>query len=268
MIIHLHIYIYIYICIHIHIWYNNILCVYTYMCVYIYIYIYIYFLLTTCLQNLSGCTGSVSGTCPNLFSRSGTSRTCLFILTTVFLQRNSYTVSSHTFHLHHFKSRVSNPRAIAYVPFNMPFERPNLPEGVGPFFQIELVTTGRSLAYLFTGPYRWEATGACLGWGVRVVWRLFVYDRDYTNPPHPHHPLFNQVNLDWVNVTTDNIFTKLSLFTAIQIYMIYEFWLLGGRGLSVWPPYELPPVEVSRPLLLPRPTRRIVMLNIAHTVLN
>ena len=39
--------------------------------------------------------------------------------------------SSHHFNLHNFKLMVSNPRTIAYVHFNMPFEHSNLP-GAGP----------------------------------------------------------------------------------------------------------------------------------------
>ena len=39
-----------------------------------------------------------------------------------------FTVSSHEFNLQHFKLRVSNPRTIAYVHFNTPFESSNLPD--------------------------------------------------------------------------------------------------------------------------------------------
>ena len=42
--------------------------------------------------------------------------------------------------------RVSNPRAIAYFHFNMPFESSNIP-GTLPVFQIELWKTGRTLRF-------------------------------------------------------------------------------------------------------------------------
>ena len=53
------------------------------------------------------------------------------------------TVSSHTFSTQHFKSRVSNPRAIAYFHFRMLFESSNLP-GAGPIFpRHSLLKNGR-----------------------------------------------------------------------------------------------------------------------------
>ena len=51
-------------------------------------------------------------------------------------------VGSHTFSSQNFKSRVSNPRAIAYFHFNRPFESSNLP-GAGPIFPAWTLTTGR-----------------------------------------------------------------------------------------------------------------------------
>ena len=56
---------------------------------------------------------------------------------------NDGTVSSQNSKLNDIKLRVSNPRTIAYVYFNMPFESSNFP---GPFLQIGLLTTGRSIA--------------------------------------------------------------------------------------------------------------------------
>ena len=58
------------------------------------------------------------------------------------------TASSHSYNLQHFKSRVSNPGAIAYVHFNMPLKSSHLP-GAGPIFpDIELQA----------GPQRLEGT--------------------------------------------------------------------------------------------------------------
>ena len=47
--------------------------------------------------------------------------------TTNIKQTTESTVSSHDVNLHKFKSRISNPRANAYVHFNTPFEHSNLP---------------------------------------------------------------------------------------------------------------------------------------------
>ena len=52
-------------------------------------------------------------------------------------------VSSHNVNSHNFNLRVSNPRTIAYVHFNMPFDSSNLP-WTGPIFQNELLKTGRA----------------------------------------------------------------------------------------------------------------------------
>ena len=49
--------------------------------------------------------------------------------------RVSSTVSSHNLSSHSFKLRVSNPRTIAYVDFNMPFESSNI-QGLGSFFRL------------------------------------------------------------------------------------------------------------------------------------
>ena len=40
---------------------------------------------------------------------------------------HNLTVSSHNFNSHNFKSRVSNPRTVAYLHFEMPFGNSNLP---------------------------------------------------------------------------------------------------------------------------------------------
>ena len=48
-------------------------------------------------------------------------------------RRPTYTVSSHNSNSHSFKLRVSNPRPIAFVHLNMPFESSNL-AGSGPNF--------------------------------------------------------------------------------------------------------------------------------------
>ena len=47
--------------------------------------------------------------------------------------RTVFTVSSHNFRSRYFTWRASDPRTIAYLHLNMPFESPNLP-GAGPIF--------------------------------------------------------------------------------------------------------------------------------------
>ena len=55
------------------------------------------------------------------------------------------TVGSHKFNLHNFKSRVSNHRTVAYFHFTCKGPlKAQISHGLGPFFQIELLKTGRS----------------------------------------------------------------------------------------------------------------------------
>ena len=51
----------------------------------------------------------------------------------IYTHTYTYLFSSHNFNSQDFKLRVSNPRTIAYVQFNMPFKSSNLP-GSGPIF--------------------------------------------------------------------------------------------------------------------------------------
>ena len=51
----------------------------------------------------------------------------IYIYTYICLYIYKHTVSFHNFNSHNFTLRVSNPRAVAYSHFSMPFESSNLP---------------------------------------------------------------------------------------------------------------------------------------------
>ena len=94
-----------------------------YVCIYIYIYIYIYISIYP----------SKAWHLPTGHPRCQPDN-----------KKHIGTVSSHNSNSQKFKLRVSNPETIAYVHFKMPFEcSVQIPLGLGPFFEIELSTTGR-----------------------------------------------------------------------------------------------------------------------------
>ena len=105
------------------------------------------------------------------------------------LGRSFHTVGSHSFASHNFKSRVSNPRTIAYAHFKMTFKSSNIP-GAGPFFQIELLKTGRRFlrdrVFLFCP----RCSLACLRpISIPILSLLRFVDSNFPGNPMGFHPL-------------------------------------------------------------------------------
>ena len=103
-------------------------CIYCIVFIIILDNVILYCIYYTMLGYTTPCCGQsqTTGTCSVLFSSS---EFRLFY----FSNRRAATFSSRNFDWHSFGSRVSNPRAIAYFHFNMPFESSDLPGSGRPF---------------------------------------------------------------------------------------------------------------------------------------